>query len=86
MPQLFFFCLDCGGGTVLKQLSLILNHFLWFSCSVKFEPGVLEACLNLLHVSPQHKKNPRRDYANRSNPVYLSRVVSAMVSADQLWE
>ncbi|XP_003973530.2 transglutaminase 5, like isoform X2 [Takifugu rubripes] len=48
----------------------------------QFEPGVLEACLNLLHVSPQHKKNPRRDYANRNNPVYLSRVVSAMINCE----
>lgn len=50
---------------------------------MKFEPGVLEACLNLLQVSPKHKKNQRMDYANRSSPIYLSRVVSAMVRADQ---
>lgn len=51
-----------------------------FSLLVKYEPGVLEACLNLLQVSPRHQKNTRLDYLNRNNPVYISRVVSAMVS------
>ncbi|XP_049894407.1 transglutaminase 5, like [Epinephelus moara] len=48
----------------------------------QFEPGVLEKCLNLLQVSPQHKKNKRRDYLNRKNPVYISRVVSAMINSE----
>lgn len=50
--------------------------------SLKYEPGVLETCLNLLQVSPQHQQNRRMDYLNRRNPVYISRVVSAMVSAN----
>lgn len=45
----------------------------------QYEPGVLEACMNLLQVSPQHQKNSRRDYLERNNPVYVGRVVSAMV-------
>uniref|UniRef100_A0A3P8SRF2 protein-glutamine gamma-glutamyltransferase n=1 Tax=Amphiprion percula TaxID=161767 RepID=A0A3P8SRF2_AMPPE len=48
----------------------------------QYEHGVLEACLNLLQVSPQHQKNRRRDYLNRSNPVYISRVVSAMINSE----
>uniref|UniRef100_A0A3B5BKZ5 protein-glutamine gamma-glutamyltransferase n=1 Tax=Stegastes partitus TaxID=144197 RepID=A0A3B5BKZ5_9TELE len=48
----------------------------------QYEPGVLETCLNLLQVSPQHNKNRRRDYLNRSNPVYISRVVSAMINSE----
>nr|XP_057910901.1 transglutaminase 5, like isoform X2 [Doryrhamphus excisus]XP_057910902.1 transglutaminase 5, like isoform X2 [Doryrhamphus excisus] len=48
----------------------------------QFEPDVLEACLNLLNVSPQHKHNRRADYLNRSNPVYISRVVSAMINCE----
>uniref|UniRef100_A0A3P9B9B2 protein-glutamine gamma-glutamyltransferase n=1 Tax=Maylandia zebra TaxID=106582 RepID=A0A3P9B9B2_9CICH len=47
-----------------------------------YESGVLEACLNLLQVSPQHKKNRKMDYLNRNNPVYLSRVVSAMINSE----
>ncbi|MEQ2315858.1 hypothetical protein AMECASPLE_026723 [Ameca splendens] len=47
-----------------------------------YEPGVLEACLDLLKVSPQHQKNKRKDYLNRGNPVYISRVVSAMINSE----
>ncbi|XP_044027309.1 transglutaminase 5, like isoform X2 [Siniperca chuatsi] len=48
----------------------------------QYEPGVLETCLNLLQVSPQHQKNGRMDYLNRNNPVYISRVVSAMINSE----
>ncbi|KAM9361601.1 transglutaminase 5, like [Symphorus nematophorus] len=48
----------------------------------QYEPGVLETCLNLLQVSPQHQKNRRMDYLNRNNPVYISRVVSAMINSE----
>uniref|UniRef100_A0A3B3UH76 Transglutaminase 5, like n=1 Tax=Poecilia latipinna TaxID=48699 RepID=A0A3B3UH76_9TELE len=47
-----------------------------------YEPGILEACLDLLKVSPQHQKNRKKDYMNRSNPVYISRVVSAMINSE----
>ncbi|KAG8007627.1 Protein-glutamine gamma-glutamyltransferase 5, partial [Nibea albiflora] len=53
-----------------------------FSLPVKYEPGVLDSCLNLLQVSPQHKKNRRLDYLKRSDPVYISRVVSAMINSE----
>ncbi|XP_072237859.1 transglutaminase 5, like isoform X1 [Leuresthes tenuis] len=48
----------------------------------QYEHGVLEACLNLLQVSPQHKRNRRRDNLNRNDPVYISRVVSAMINCE----
>ncbi|XP_061689510.1 transglutaminase 5, like [Syngnathoides biaculeatus] len=48
----------------------------------QFEPDVLEACLNLLNVSPQHQHNKRTDYLCRNNPVYISRVVSAMINCE----
>ncbi|XP_061584397.1 transglutaminase 5, like [Cololabis saira] len=48
----------------------------------QYEPGVLEACLNLLQVSPQHKRNRTKDYRNRCDPVYISRVVSAMINCE----
>ncbi|KAF3690108.1 Protein-glutamine gamma-glutamyltransferase 5 [Channa argus] len=47
-----------------------------------YEPGVLETCLNLLQVSPQHQNDKRKDYLNRNNPVYISRVVSAMINCE----
>ena len=46
---------------------------------VQYEPGVLEACLKLLEVSPQHLSDKNRDNIMRADPVYLSRVVCAMV-------
>ncbi|XP_062262110.1 transglutaminase 5, like [Platichthys flesus] len=48
----------------------------------QYEPGVLEACLTLLQVSPQHQHNRRGDYLKRNNPVYISRVVSAMINCE----
>lgn len=50
---------------------------------VQYEPGVLEACLQLLQVSPQHLTNGHKDYILRADPVYVSRVVCAMVRNDK---
>ncbi|XP_061758736.1 protein-glutamine gamma-glutamyltransferase 5-like isoform X4 [Nerophis ophidion] len=47
----------------------------------QYEPGVLEACLQLLQVSPQHLSNKHKDYVLRADPVYLSRVMCAMVNS-----
>ncbi|XP_041858874.1 protein-glutamine gamma-glutamyltransferase 5-like isoform X2 [Melanotaenia boesemani] len=46
----------------------------------QYEPGVLEACLTLLQMSPQHINNSHKDYMLRADPVYLSRVICAMVN------
>ncbi|XP_077459899.1 transglutaminase 5, like isoform X2 [Stigmatopora argus] len=46
----------------------------------QFEPDVLEACLDLLDVSPEHQRNEKLDYLHRKDPVYISRVVSAMIN------
>ncbi|XP_030588495.1 protein-glutamine gamma-glutamyltransferase 2 [Archocentrus centrarchus] len=48
----------------------------------QYEPGVLEACLKLLEVSPQHLSDRNKDYILRANPVYLSRVICAMVNCN----
>ncbi|KAG7493407.1 protein-glutamine gamma-glutamyltransferase 5-like [Solea senegalensis] len=48
----------------------------------QYEPGVLESCLSLLQVSPQHQKSRREDYLKRFDPVYISRVVSAMINSE----
>nr|XP_057940072.1 protein-glutamine gamma-glutamyltransferase 5-like [Doryrhamphus excisus] len=47
----------------------------------QYEPGVLEACLQLLQSSPQHLSNKHKDYVLRADPVYLSRVMCAMVNS-----
>uniref|UniRef100_A0A3B4UN21 Protein-glutamine gamma-glutamyltransferase 2-like n=1 Tax=Seriola dumerili TaxID=41447 RepID=A0A3B4UN21_SERDU len=46
----------------------------------QYEPGVLEACLKLLQISPQHLHDKFSDYTHRGDPVYISRVVCAMVN------
>ncbi|CAB1417615.1 unnamed protein product [Pleuronectes platessa] len=46
----------------------------------QYEPGVLEACLTLLEVSPQHLSDENKDNIQRADPVYLSRVVCAMLA------
>ncbi|CAL8339376.1 unnamed protein product [Lota lota] len=48
----------------------------------QFEPDILEACLSLLEISPQHMMNQERDYRARADPVYISRVVSAMINSE----
>uniref|UniRef100_I3JRU3 protein-glutamine gamma-glutamyltransferase n=1 Tax=Oreochromis niloticus TaxID=8128 RepID=I3JRU3_ORENI len=48
----------------------------------QYEPGVLEACLKLLEFSPQHLADKNKDYTLRANPVYLSRVVCAMINCN----
>lgn len=63
------------GARISRMSHLSLSVFM----PAKFEPGILEACLNLLNVSPQHQRNKRLDYLYRNNPVYIGRVVSAMV-------
>ncbi|XP_062301417.1 transglutaminase 5, like [Scomber scombrus] len=48
----------------------------------QYEPSILETCLNLLQVSPQHQRGRRSDYLNRNNPIYIGRVVSAMINSE----
>ncbi|XP_006639494.2 transglutaminase 5, like [Lepisosteus oculatus] len=48
----------------------------------QFEEGILEICLNLLQISPQHGRNSGRDYFSRRDPVYISRVVCAMINCE----
>ncbi|KAG7471968.1 hypothetical protein MATL_G00103580 [Megalops atlanticus] len=48
----------------------------------QYEKGILEICLNILQVSPQHSRDRQRDYLHRSDPVYLSRVVCAMINCE----
>lgn len=46
----------------------------------QFEDEILDTCLKLLDVNPKFLKNSGRDCSRRSSPVYVGRVVSAMVS------
>ncbi|XP_068919692.1 protein-glutamine gamma-glutamyltransferase 2 [Petaurus breviceps papuanus] len=46
----------------------------------QFEDGILDICIELLDMNPKFLKNPCRDCAQRSSPIYISRIISAMVN------
>ncbi|XP_059562108.1 protein-glutamine gamma-glutamyltransferase 2 [Myotis daubentonii] len=48
----------------------------------QFEDEILDTCLKLLDINPKHLKNSGRDCSRRSSPVYVGRVVSAMVNCN----
>uniref|UniRef100_A0A8C2JB28 protein-glutamine gamma-glutamyltransferase n=1 Tax=Cyprinus carpio TaxID=7962 RepID=A0A8C2JB28_CYPCA len=48
----------------------------------QFEKGILDICMKLLQVSPQYQADMGKDLLNRSNPVYIGRVISAMVNCN----
>ncbi|XP_052414129.1 protein-glutamine gamma-glutamyltransferase 5-like [Carassius gibelio] len=48
----------------------------------QYEKGILDICMKLLQVSPQHQADMGKDLLNRSSPVYISRVISAMVNSN----
>ncbi|KAL7891538.1 hypothetical protein AOLI_G00010140 [Acnodon oligacanthus] len=48
----------------------------------QYENGILDICMMMLQVSPEHKRNWKTDCSNRSDPIYISRVVSAMINSN----
>ncbi|KAK6319620.1 hypothetical protein J4Q44_G00108310 [Coregonus suidteri] len=48
----------------------------------QFEDGILEACLRILEMNPKCLRNPGKDASGRRNPIYVSRVLSAMVNCN----
>ncbi|XP_068576373.1 protein-glutamine gamma-glutamyltransferase 2 [Cebidichthys violaceus] len=48
----------------------------------QFESGILDICLRILDMNPKCLKNPGKDYSGRRNPIYVSRVLSAMVNCN----
>ncbi|XP_043088098.1 protein-glutamine gamma-glutamyltransferase 2 isoform X2 [Puntigrus tetrazona] len=48
----------------------------------QFEEDILDICLKMLDVNPKCLKDAPEDYSARCNPVYISRVVSAMINSD----
>ncbi|KAM4612538.1 protein-glutamine gamma-glutamyltransferase 2 [Polymixia lowei] len=48
----------------------------------QFENGILDACLRILDMNPKYLRNPGKDCSGRRNPIYVSRVLSAMVNCN----
>lgn len=45
----------------------------------------MDFCLTMLDVNPKHLKDPAGDVSARCNPIYVSRVVSAMVGSQKVF-
>ncbi|KAG5836391.1 protein-glutamine gamma-glutamyltransferase 2-like [Anguilla anguilla] len=48
----------------------------------QFESDILDICLKILDLNPKCKKNAAKDFSARCNPIYVSRVVSAMINSN----
>uniref|UniRef100_A0A3B3U2V2 Protein-glutamine gamma-glutamyltransferase 2 n=1 Tax=Poecilia latipinna TaxID=48699 RepID=A0A3B3U2V2_9TELE len=46
----------------------------------QFEEEMVDICLKLLDVNPKHKRDPEDDVSARCNPIYVGRVISAMIN------
>ncbi|KAG5263019.1 hypothetical protein AALO_G00281570 [Alosa alosa] len=49
---------------------------------LQFEDDVVDICLKLLDMNPKCLKDAAMDFSARCNPIYVGRVVSAMINAD----
>ncbi|XP_041646034.1 protein-glutamine gamma-glutamyltransferase 2-like [Cheilinus undulatus] len=48
----------------------------------QFEAGILDICLKILDVSPESLDDPDKDCSARRNPIYVTRVLSAMINSN----
>ncbi|KAG7275966.1 hypothetical protein CRUP_008454 [Coryphaenoides rupestris] len=48
----------------------------------QFEPGILDICLKLLDEGPNFVHNADQDCSDRRSPVYITRVLSAMINSN----
>ncbi|XP_041834883.1 protein-glutamine gamma-glutamyltransferase 5 [Melanotaenia boesemani] len=47
----------------------------------QFEEDTVKICLKILDLNKKHLRNPADDVSARSNPIYVGRVVSAMINS-----
>uniref|UniRef100_UPI00398EFEE5 protein-glutamine gamma-glutamyltransferase 2-like n=1 Tax=Pristiophorus japonicus TaxID=55135 RepID=UPI00398EFEE5 len=66
-------------GIIYVGSSDYINHVAWnFG---QFEEDILDICLKILDNTPLYLKNPSKALATRGYPVYIARLVSAMVNS-----
>lgn len=63
-----------GWGRAWMRLCLWVQ-LLW----EQFEEDILNICLSILDRSPSHQEDPATDVSHRHDPVYVTRIISAMV-------
>uniref|UniRef100_A0A8C7S2N7 Protein-glutamine gamma-glutamyltransferase 2 n=1 Tax=Oncorhynchus mykiss TaxID=8022 RepID=A0A8C7S2N7_ONCMY len=67
-------------GLVYKGSDNYISSMAWnFG---QFEDDIVDICLKLLDVNPKCLSDPAKDFSARCNPIYVSRVVSAMINAN----
>ncbi|XP_035244655.1 protein-glutamine gamma-glutamyltransferase 2-like [Anguilla anguilla] len=67
-------------GLIFRGASDYIHELAWdFG---QFEADILDICLKMLDLNPKCKKNAAEDFSARCNPIYVSRVVSAMINSN----
>ncbi|NP_001080912.1 transglutaminase 2 S homeolog [Xenopus laevis] len=70
----------CQHGIIFQGTKDSVEHVPWnFG---QFEDGMLEIALQILDTSPKFLNDSNRDCSRRNDPVYISRVISAMVNCN----
>ncbi|KAL4604837.1 protein-glutamine gamma-glutamyltransferase 2-like [Arapaima gigas] len=67
-------------GIIYRGKSDCISSLRWIFG--QFEEDIVDICLKLLDVNPKCLKDAKTDYSARCNPIYVSRVLSAMVNAN----
>ncbi|XP_072413058.1 protein-glutamine gamma-glutamyltransferase 2-like [Chiloscyllium punctatum] len=59
------------------------NHIVTMAWNFgQFEYGIVDICLKVLDNSLNFKENQEEDYSRRNDPIYISRIVTAMVNCN----
>uniref|UniRef100_A0A3Q3IJQ2 protein-glutamine gamma-glutamyltransferase n=1 Tax=Monopterus albus TaxID=43700 RepID=A0A3Q3IJQ2_MONAL len=58
------------------------NDVYVYKQSFKFEPGILDICLKILDENPKFVSDADKDCSARRNPIYVTRVLSAMINSN----
>ncbi|KAM6979623.1 protein-glutamine gamma-glutamyltransferase E [Aplochiton taeniatus] len=67
-------------GIIYKGSGIYINPTVWEYG--QFEEDMVDICLKLLDVNPKNAKEPADDVSARCSPIYVSRVVSAMINSN----
>ncbi|XP_035244646.1 protein-glutamine gamma-glutamyltransferase 2-like [Anguilla anguilla] len=67
-------------GLIYRGTSDYIHELAWdFG---QFESDILDICLKMLDLNPKCIKDAAEDFSARCNPIYVSRVVSAMINSN----
>ncbi|XP_039858742.1 protein-glutamine gamma-glutamyltransferase 2-like isoform X1 [Simochromis diagramma] len=67
------------GGTVYAGTSDYIGSRPWIFG--QFEEEMVDICLKILDANLEHREDPAGDTSARYNPIYVSRVISAMINS-----